>query len=97
MAVRLEDVASPGQIVCSEATYRLIRGQFQCSDLGHESSLGIAVRRGLPGSGRRRRAELAIEAAGPAGLTPLTGRDHEISLLRTAGSRRRRAWVKSSS
>ena len=82
VAVRLQDADAPGQIVCSEATYRLIRGEFQCSGLGPRKLTGIAQPVELfqvQGVGE---GQSAIEAAGPAGLTPLTGRDHEISLLR---------------
>ena len=82
MAVRLEDVAAPGQVLCSEATYRLIRGQFQCTGLGPRKLKGVAQPVELfqvQGVGE---GQSAIEAAGPAGLTPLTGRDHEISLLK---------------
>ena len=41
-----------------------------------------AARRALPRPGPSPRPRNPIEAAGPAGLTPLTGRDHEISLLK---------------
>src|SRR5262249_35462856 len=34
IAVRLKDVAAPGQVVCTDATRRLFRGQFQCAGLG---------------------------------------------------------------
>jgi serine/threonine protein kinase/predicted ATPase len=81
VAVRMEDVAAPGQVLCSEATHRLIRGQLQCKVLGPRKLKGVAQAVELfqiEGVGA---APNAIEAAGPAGLTPLTGRDHEISLL----------------
>jgi serine/threonine protein kinase len=81
VAVRREGAAAPCQIVCSEATYRLIRGQFQCSGLGSRKLAGVAQPVALfqvLGVGE---GQSAIEAAGPAGLTPLTGRDQEISLL----------------
>ena len=82
VAVRLEDVAEPGQVVCTAATHRLIRGQFDCTSLGHRKIKGVAQPVELfqvQGVGE---ARSPIEAAGPAGLTPLTGRDHEISLLK---------------
>ena len=82
VAVRLEDVAEPGQIVCTAATHRLIRGQFRLHSLGHRKIKGVAQPVELflvQGLGEDRSP---IEAAGPAGLTPLTGRDHEISLLK---------------
>jgi serine/threonine protein kinase len=40
VALRLEDVAQPGQIVCSEATERLIRGHFVCEALGSHKLKG---------------------------------------------------------
>jgi class 3 adenylate cyclase/predicted ATPase len=82
VAVRLEDVAAPGQVLCSEATHRLIRGQFQCTGLGPRKLKGVAQAVELfqvQGIGEVRSA---IEVARPAELTPLTGRDHEISLLK---------------
>ncbi len=60
----------------------MIRGQFQCASLGHRKIKGVAQPVELfqvQGVGE---ARSPIEAAGPAGLTPLTGRDHEISLLK---------------
>jgi class 3 adenylate cyclase/predicted ATPase len=82
LAVRLEDIAAPDQIICSEATHRLIRGQFQCTGVGPRRLKGVSQAVELfqvQGVGE---GQSAIEAAGPAGLTPLTGRDHEISLLK---------------
>ena len=82
VAVRLEDVAAPGQVVCTAATHRLIQGQFDCTSLGRRKIKGVAQPVELfrvQGVGAARNP---IEAAGPAGLTPLTGRDHEISLLK---------------
>jgi class 3 adenylate cyclase/predicted ATPase len=82
VAVRLEDAAAPGQVLCSGATHRLIRGQFRCTGLGPRKLKGVAQAVELfqvQGVGE---VPSAIEAAGPAGLTPLTGRDHEINLLK---------------
>ncbi len=82
MAVRLQDVAASGQVLCSEATFRLIRGQFQCTGLGPRKLKGVAQPIELFQVHGVGEGQSAIEAAGPAGLTPLTGRDHEISLLK---------------
>jgi serine/threonine protein kinase/predicted ATPase len=82
VAIRLEDIATPGQVVCSEATERLIRGEFQCTALGPRKLKGVAQAVELfhlQGVGEVRSV---IEVAGAAGLTPLIGRDHEISLLK---------------
>jgi class 3 adenylate cyclase/predicted ATPase len=82
VAVRLEDVARPGQVLCSEATHRLIRGQFQCAPLGTRKLKRVTQAVELfqvEGVGE---VQSAIERARPAELTPLTGRDNEISLLK---------------
>ena len=82
VALRLEDVAEPGQVICSEATHRLIRGDFQCVSLGQRKIKGVAQPVELFRVEKVGEDRNPIEAAGPAGLTPLTGRDHEISLLK---------------
>jgi class 3 adenylate cyclase/predicted ATPase len=82
VAVRLGEVATPGAVVCSEATHRLIQGQFDCSSLGRRKIKGMAQPVELFQVQGVREARSAIEAAGPAGLTPLTGRDNEVSLLK---------------
>ncbi len=82
VAVRLEDVAAPGQVVCSVATHRLIRPQFDCTSLGHRKIKGVAqpveffLVQGVD-EGRN-----SLEVAERAAFSPLTGRDHEVSLLK---------------
>jgi class 3 adenylate cyclase/tetratricopeptide (TPR) repeat protein len=81
VAVQLEDVAAPGQVCCSEATHRLIRSQFQCSGMGPRKLKGVAQSVELFHVQGPADVKSTIEAAAPAGLTPLTGRDHEVNLL----------------
>jgi class 3 adenylate cyclase/tetratricopeptide (TPR) repeat protein len=81
VAVQLEDVAAPGQVLCSETTHRLIRGQFQCIGLGPRKLKGVAQAVELFQVQGVDEVRSAIKAARPAELTPLTGRDHEVSLL----------------
>jgi len=82
VAVRLEDVAEPGQVVCSAATHQLLQGYFECASLGARKLKGVSqpvelfVVQGV-GEARNR-----VDVAERAGLTPLTGRDHEVSLLK---------------
>jgi class 3 adenylate cyclase len=82
VAVRLADVAEPGQVVITAATDRLIRGHFDSTSLGCRTVKGVSQPVELflvQGIGE----DLdPIEVAERAGLTPLTGRDHEISLLK---------------
>jgi class 3 adenylate cyclase/predicted ATPase len=82
VAVRLEDVTEPGQVVCSAATHQLLQGYFDCASLGSRKLKGVSqpvelfVVQGV-GEARNR-----VDVAERAGLTPLTGRDHEVSLLK---------------
>jgi serine/threonine protein kinase/predicted ATPase len=79
--VRLEEVAERGGIICSEATHGLIAGYFDCASLGRRNVKGIAQPVELFQVHGVGAAISPIEAADRSGLTPLTGRDHEISLL----------------
>ncbi len=81
VAGRLEYAAKPGQVLCTESTHRLLRGQWQCTSLGPRKIKGVAQPVELFRVEGVCQARSQIEAAGRAGLTPLTGRDHEISLL----------------
>jgi serine/threonine protein kinase/tetratricopeptide (TPR) repeat protein len=82
VAVRLEEVAEPGQVLCTGATHRLVRDQFHCASLGHRKIKGAAQPIEMFVVQSVGEARSPVEAAGPAGLTPLTGRDHEVSLLK---------------
>jgi serine/threonine protein kinase/predicted ATPase len=82
VAGRLEDFARPGEIICSEATHRLIRGQFHCSSLGRHKIKGVAQPIELFRVQGVAEARTAMDAALPAGLSPLTGRELEVSLLK---------------
>ncbi len=82
VALRLEDAASPGEIVCSDATHRLLRGQFRCAALGRRKIKGVAQPIELFRIEAINNAPSPIGATGPMGLTPLTGRDHEVNLLK---------------
>jgi class 3 adenylate cyclase/predicted ATPase/tRNA A-37 threonylcarbamoyl transferase component Bud32 len=82
VAVRLDEVATSGQVVCTEATHRLILGQFRCSSLGSRKIKGTAHRLELFHVQTALKADGPIDSVERAGLTPLTGRDHEISLLK---------------
>ena len=82
VSVRLDEVAVPGKVICSEATYRLIQGEFQCTNLGPRKIKGVAQPVELFQVQEAHQTRSPIEVAELATLTPLTGRDHEISLLK---------------
>ena len=82
VAVRLEDVAVAGQMICTDASHRLFQGRFQCVPLGPQKIKSV------PGLVELFRVEhvaaagSSIDAVAPAELSPLTGRDREVGLLR---------------
>ena len=82
VAVRLEEVAAPGQVICTEATHRLIQGRFQCASLGQRKIKGVAQPVLLFRVEQAAAAGSPIESTAPTELSPLTGRDHEMSLLK---------------
>jgi len=82
VAVRLEDFAEPGRIVISSASHRLIRGHFECASLGFRKVKGFPQPVELYLVDRLGEDCDPIEVAERAGLSPLTGRDNEISLLK---------------
>jgi TOMM system kinase/cyclase fusion protein len=81
IASRIEGLAAPNTIAVSKATYRLIQGYFECQDLGAQTLRGVAepvhVYRVLQASGARGRLDVAVTR----GLTPLVGRESEVTLL----------------
>jgi predicted AAA+ superfamily ATPase len=81
LAARLQAVATPGSVVISQATRRLVGGLFELDDLGPQRLKGFAeplVAWLVAGEGQ---AEGRFEARQTAGLTPLVGREEEIALL----------------
>src|SRR5467141_3167870 len=81
VAARIQGLAAPNRIAISEATSRLIQGYFVCHDLGPHILRGVAapvqVYRVLGASGVQSR----LEVASARGLTPLVGRESEVTLL----------------
>ncbi|OGG52301.1 MAG: hypothetical protein A3F84_23365 [Candidatus Handelsmanbacteria bacterium RIFCSPLOWO2_12_FULL_64_10] len=81
LAARLQEMAEPDTVVVSDATHRLIEGFFGCEGLDARSVKGVSqaveAYRVLHESAARSR----LEAMPRAGLTPLVGREQELSLL----------------
>jgi class 3 adenylate cyclase/predicted ATPase len=82
VAVRLKDVAEDGQVVCTGATHQLLQSHFESASLGRRKLKGVAQPVELFRVNAVAPVRNPIETAGPAGLTKLTGRDHEINLLK---------------
>jgi class 3 adenylate cyclase/tetratricopeptide (TPR) repeat protein len=81
LASRLQTIAKPGSVVVSDRVHRLAGGEFEYEDLGEKELKGISgltqVYRVI-GVGR---TESRFEAATLRGLTPIVGRETEISVL----------------
>jgi hypothetical protein len=81
IASRIEGLAAPNTITISAATYRLVEGFFDCQALGEHTLRGVSqplnVYRVLGESGVHSR----LDIASARGLTPLVGRESEVTLL----------------
>jgi class 3 adenylate cyclase len=81
IASRIQGLAASNMIAISEATYRLVQGYFDCEALGGQTLRGVAepvhLYRILQESGARGRLDVAVTR----GLTPLVGRESEVTLL----------------
>lgn len=82
LAARLQAIAEPDTVVISDATYRLLQGLFECTDRGWHALKGIST----PVHAYRLIAEGAaqtrLDLSAFAALTPLVGREHELTSLR---------------
>jgi predicted ATPase len=82
IAARIQGLAQPDTIIINADTYRLIQGYFDCEALGEQTLRGVSepvhVYRILQTSEARGRLDVAVTR----GLTPLVGRESEVTLLR---------------
>jgi class 3 adenylate cyclase/predicted ATPase len=81
LAARLQALAEPGEVMISQASRRLVGGLFELDDLGPQHLKGFAEPLAVWRVAGEGRAEGRFEARQTGGLTPLVGRDEEISLL----------------
>jgi TOMM system kinase/cyclase fusion protein len=81
IASRIEGLAAPNTVAISEASYRLVQGYFDCEALGAQALRGVAeplnVYRVLTASSAQNR----LDIVSARGLTPLVGRESEVTLL----------------
>jgi TOMM system kinase/cyclase fusion protein len=82
IAARLQGLAAPDTVVISDATWRLVQGYFACNDLGSQPLKGVET----PVQAYRilgtSEAQSRLDVVSPRGLTPLVGRETEVTLLR---------------
>jgi predicted ATPase len=81
VAARLQGLAEPDTVVISGSTFRLLEGLFECLELGSQTLKGVSTPVPVYQAIRESGAQSRLEVAGPAGLTPLVGRQQEVGLL----------------
>ena len=82
IANRLENVVEPGWVAITEATRRLVEGYFTSESLGARTIRGLPRPIELHRVTGRSEAASRIDVARSVGLSPLTGRDQEVGLLK---------------
>src|SRR5262245_48908120 len=82
LAARLQSLAVPDTVAISATTHRLVQGYFRCDDLGSPSLKGVETPLRVYRVVAESAAQSRLDVAGPTGLTPLVGREHEVGLLR---------------
>jgi predicted ATPase/class 3 adenylate cyclase len=81
IAARLRSLATPGQMVLSEQTQRLVGGMFDYDTVTTQALKGLAEAIRVYWVRGASAVESRFEAATATGLTPLVGRDEELDLL----------------
>lgn len=81
IAARLQSLARAHQVVLSEHTRRLAGGAFDYEDLGVQALQGVAAPMQVYGVRGTSGVLSRFEAATVSGLTPLMGREEELSLI----------------
>lgn len=81
LAARLQGLAQPGQVFIGEATRRLSGGHFVCEDQGVHALKGVRVPHQVWHVQGLSQTRSRFEAATAARLSPLVGRQDELSLL----------------
>jgi class 3 adenylate cyclase/predicted ATPase len=81
VAARIQGLAQPNTVAISNATYRLVQGYFACEALGAHALRGVSEPVHLYHVLQESGATSRLEVAQPRGLTPLVGREAEVTLL----------------
>jgi len=87
LAARLQEIAAPNTIAISDSTYRLIRKDIECEDLGEHSLKGLSNPQRVWQVLRERPLETRFDATSIDALTPFVNRTQEINLLLAAWHR----------
>jgi class 3 adenylate cyclase/tetratricopeptide (TPR) repeat protein len=86
-AARLQTLASPGNVVVTEGTRRMVAGNFIFRDLGSQFLKGIADSVHVWHALSERQSESRFEAATEGRVAPMVGRELELSVVLHAWER----------
>jgi TOMM system kinase/cyclase fusion protein len=81
MAARLQGLAAPDTVAISATTFRLVRGYFTAQDLGAHALKGVTSAMQVYRILEESAAQSRLDIAAASGLTPLVGRESEVTLL----------------
>lgn len=81
IAFRLLDVAAPDTIIISSDTYKLLRGTFECKDLGSKTLKGFSSLINVYEVERKSRISNRFDTSTFERLSPFIGREIELELL----------------
>ena len=82
VAAKLESVAESNTVVVSSSTHRLVRRHFEFESLGEQSIKGVSGKTEVFRILGESAAQNRVDRDDNAKLTPLIGRDTEVSMLR---------------
>jgi serine/threonine protein kinase/predicted ATPase len=82
VVTRLEHVVEPGWVAITEATRKLVQGFYTSESLGPQTIRGLPKPIDLHRVTGQSEAASRIDVARSVGLSPLTGRDQEVGLLK---------------
>ena len=82
LALRMNAVAEPGAILISSATHQRVGLYFECESIGLQRIRGVPQPVELFKVIRESSSRNRVELADPGNLTPLVGRDTELSILK---------------
>ena len=81
LAARLQSLAEPDTVVLSDTTARLVQGYFVCQDRGVHTLKGLDTPVRISQVVGESAAQSRLDVAAASGLTPLVGRETEVTLL----------------
>jgi serine/threonine protein kinase len=81
-ALRLSGIVEPGTVVISTATHQRVSLYFECESLGTQRVRGIAQPVELFKVNKEAASRNRVELVDPGNLSPLVGRDTELSILK---------------